>query len=67
MSYAVCKLSLNMLSIDRCREVLNSANCIFETEEIIDLRDFLYQFATYQVEFEMECEAENNEEVKLVA
>ena len=56
-----------MLSIDRCREVLNSANCIFETEEIIDLRDFLYQFATYQVEFEMECEAENNEEVKRVA
>ena len=56
-----------MLSIDRCREVLNTANCIFETEEIIDLRDFLYQFATYQVEFEMEREAENNEEVKLVA
>ena len=56
-----------MLSIDRCREVLNSANCIFETEEIIDLRDFLYQFATYQVEFEMECEAENNEIQNLVA
>ena len=67
MSYAVCKLSLNMLSLERCREVLNSANCIFETEEIIDLRDFLYQFATYQVEFEMECEAENNEIQNLVA
>ena len=56
-----------MLSIDRCREVLYSANRAYETEEIIALRDFLYQFATYQVEFEMECEAENNEEVKLVA
>ena len=56
-----------MLSIDRCREVLDSVNCAYETEEIIELRDFLYQFATYQVEFEMECEAENNEEVKLVA
>ena len=46
---------------------MDSANRAYETEEIIALRDFLYQFATYQVEFEMECEAENNEEVKLVA
>jgi hypothetical protein len=56
-----------MLSLDRCREILKSANYELETEEIITLRDFLYQFATYQVEFEMECEAENNEDEKLVA
>ena len=46
---------------------MKSADYTFETEEIVVLRDFLYQIATYQVEFEMECEAENNEEVKLVA
>lgn len=54
-----------MLSLDRCREILKSANYELETEEIITLRDFLYQFATYQVE--LECEAENNEEEKLVS
>lgn len=61
------KTKIRMLSIERCREVLKSADYTFETEEIVELRDFLYKFATYQVEFEMECEAENNEEVKLVA
>ena len=61
------KTKIRMLSIERCREVLKSADYTFETEEIVELRDFLYKFATYHVEFEMECEAENNEEVKLVA
>ena len=56
-----------MLSLDRCREILKSANYEIETEEIRQLRDFLYQIATYQVEFEMECEAENNEIQNLVA
>ena len=56
-----------MLSLERCREVLKSADYTFETEEIVELRDFLYKFATYQVEFEMECEAENNEIQNLVA
>ena len=61
------KTKIPMLSLERCRDVLKSADYTFETEEIVVLRDFLYQIATYQVEFEMECEAENNEEVKLVA
>ena len=56
-----------MFSLERCREVLKSADYNFETEEIMELRDFLYKFATYQVEFEMECEAENNEIQNLVA
>lgn len=56
-----------MLSLERCREVLKSADYTFETEEIVALRDFLYKFATYQVEFEMECDAENNEVQNLVA
>lgn len=46
---------------------MKSADYTFETEEIVELRDFLYKFATYQVEFEMECEAENNEIQNLVA
>ena len=46
---------------------MKSADYTFETEEIVVLRDFLYKFATYQVEFEMECEAENNEIQNLVA
>lgn len=44
---------------------MKSADYELETEEIITLRDFLYQFATYQVE--LECEAENNEEENPVA
>lgn len=46
---------------------MKSADYTFEAEEIVALRDFLYKFATYQVEFEMECEAENNEIQNLVA
>lgn len=54
-----------MLSIERCREVLKSADYELETEEIRQLRDFLYNIATLQVE--AECEAENNEIQNLVA
>ena len=54
-----------MLSLDRCREILKSANYELETEEIRQLRDFLIQIATLQVE--AECEAENNEIQNLVA
>lgn len=47
-----------MLSIERCREILESANYKISTEEIKLLRTFLYQIATYQIS--VECEAENN-------
>ena len=56
-----------MFNLEKCREVLKSADYTFEAEEIVALRDFLYKFATYQVEYEMGCEAENNEIQNLVA
>lgn len=56
-----------MFNLEKCREVLKSADYTFETEEVVALRDFLYKFATYQVEYEMGCEAENNEIQNLVA
>lgn len=54
-----------MLSLERCREVMKSADYELETEEMRQLRDFLYNIATLQVE--VECEAENNEIQNLVA
>ena len=41
-----------MLSIDRCREILKSADYDLANDEISQLRDFLYQFASYQIDCE---------------
>ena len=39
-----------MLSIEKCQNVLKSHNYILDNEEVKQLRDFLYQIATYQIE-----------------
>ena len=41
-----------MLSIEKCQNVLKSHNYILDNEEVKQLRDFLYQIATYQIESE---------------
>ena len=43
-----------MLSIEKCQNILKSSNYILDNEEVKQLRDFLYQIATYQVETESE-------------
>ena len=43
-----------MLSIERCQNILKSSNYILDNEEVKQLRDFLYQIATYQIEIETE-------------
>lgn len=43
-----------MLSIEQCQNVLKSSNYILNNEEVKQLRDFLYQIATYQIEIESE-------------
>lgn len=45
-----------MLSIEKCQNILKSSNYILDNGEVKQLRDFLYQIATYQVE----TESENN-------
>lgn len=56
MNYAV-QIRIIMLSIERCREILTSKDYMLDTEEIKQLRDFLYQIATYQIE--TECGSNN--------
>ena len=46
-----------MISIERCREILTSKGYMLDTEGIRQLRDFLYQIATYQIE--AECGSDN--------
>ena len=41
-----------MLSIEKCQNVLKSHNYILDNEEVKQLRDFLYQIATCQIETE---------------
>lgn len=41
-----------MLSIEKCQNVLKSYNYILDNEEVKQLRDFLYQIATCQIETE---------------
>ncbi len=50
-----------MLSIEKCQNVLKSHNYILDNEEVKQLRDFLYQIATYQIEIE----SENNNSKKV--
>lgn len=41
-----------MLSIEKCQNILKSHNYILDNEEVKQLRDFLYQIATCQIETE---------------
>ena len=43
-----------MLSIEKCQNILTSHNYILDNEEVKQLRDFLYQIATCQIEIETE-------------
>ena len=43
-----------MLSIEKCQNILKSYNYILDNEEVKQLRDFLYQIATCQIEIETE-------------
>jgi len=43
-----------MLSIEKCQSILKSSNYILDNEEVKQLRDFLYQIATCQIEIETE-------------
>lgn len=56
MNYAV-QNHITMISIERCREILTSKGYMLDTEGIRQLRDFLYQIATYQIE--AECGSDN--------
>ena len=51
--------SMIMLSIEKCRTILMQENYELGNDEIVLLRDFLYQIASYQIECETNAETEN--------
>ena len=50
-----------MLSIEQCREILNAGERKYSEEEIIKIRDFVYQLAKIDVEFFMREKNKNSE------
>lgn len=45
-----------MVSLERCKEVLNRNNNKYTNEEIKEIREFLYQLANIQLEREKQID-----------
>lgn len=45
-----------MVSLERCKEVLNRNNHKYTNEEIKEIREFLYQLANIQLEKEKQID-----------
>lgn len=45
-----------MITLDECKKILNEEDISYTTEEIKEIRSFLYQLASFQ----LECENELN-------